>query len=181
MVGYAGFAIDLDGANDYLVTQAMCPRSSTADDCKSPSGFRSFTFAAWARPGAGTSALNMTLAHKGAPGRQEYLIAVGNGQIRVKLGGLDGRWVHELSVDMTFTEQAWHHLAAVWDGAHIRVYHNAVLVGTGAKVGLLLQGNESLIIGGTNSGSSVVTDLWKGTLDETYLFGKTASVSGCAH
>ena len=73
---------------------------------------------------------------------------------------------------ITTNDGAWHLAVAAWDGAHIRLYRDGVLVATSAIAGTVTSGAYLTIAAATNA-----TDFFKGDLAQVAVFTSALSLA----
>jgi hypothetical protein len=74
----------------------------------------------------------------------------------------------------TLPLNTWSHLAVTYDGANMRFYVNAVLVGTTAGTGTIAETNGAIRIGGNNSS---LQEFFQGMIDEVRVYNRALSVT----
>ncbi|HWQ33398.1 MAG TPA: FG-GAP-like repeat-containing protein [Blastocatellia bacterium] len=160
--GKVGQAFNLNGTNAFV--QAPHTTSLT------PSA--QMTLEAWINPSALSSAdnsANRVIDKENQGTIDGYLLDVLQGRPRAIFGGLS----RYLSGNATIPLNAWTHLAAVYDGAQIRLYVNGTLDASAAATGAIPANTLPLRIGANQSGG----ELFQGLIDEPGIYNRALTAS----
>jgi hypothetical protein len=129
------------------------------------------TIAAWVKGdswGAGTD--NDTILRKGEANPNNYALAISDGRVELLLDGSDGSGHRGNTV---LTTGVWYHVAAVWDGATVRIFVNGVLDNTPpARTGTIGTDTRSLYIGGRSG-----ADLFDGMVRDVRFYNRALNDS----
>lgn len=102
----------------------------------------------------------------------QFRVSTGKLQF-IKIGGTGGI-VTATSVT-SIAASTTYHVAATYDGSNIRLYINGALDKTQAAPGTLGTGNSPLMVGASFSGTSGVSNLYSGKIDEAAIYGSVLS------
>jgi hypothetical protein len=153
--GKYGQALSFDGVNDWV----------TVNDANSLDLTNGMTLDAWVNP----SALSgwRTAIMKETPGGQAYTLYAHDGAphpaVTVNVGG-DQSAVGTAQLPLN----VWTHLAATYDGTTLRLYVNAIQVGSRALPGSMAVSSGVLRIGG----NSVWGEYFSGLIDEVRIYNR---------
>ena len=110
----------------------------------------------------------------GTPGGadpQYTLLSSGSTALNLTLGG-----VGTVSAAMPGTG-AWHHVAATWDGATMKIYIDNVLAGSQAATGAIGTTTLPLIIGNKSTVSTNTANVFNGSIDDARVYNRALSAS----
>lgn len=81
---------------------------------------------------------------------------------------------HNAVTSPAYTDwDTWHHIAATYDGANVRIYRDGVQVAiSGAETGNLSSSTNTFFIGVLHSGA-----LWRGSMDDVRLYSRALSAN----
>ena len=112
-------------------------------------------------------ASNMNLLSKHTdPSNVNYLLRPTNFQITTTSGWV--ALIHPIPIVLN----TWYHIAATYDGSMIRLYINGCLVADSAHTGTIVQ-NDFITAIGTQSTSNVITEHFRGNIDEVRIWNVT--------
>jgi hypothetical protein len=149
-------AFDFNGSTNYItIPDSSYLRPTSA-----------LTIAGWVKGnswGAGSDA--DTVLRKGEASPTNYSLGISDGRVELTLDGTDGAGIRGNTVLAT---GQWYHVAAVWDGATVRLFVNGVLDNTPpVRTGTINTDTRTLYIGG-RSGS----DLFNGMLRDVRFYNR---------
>jgi hypothetical protein len=166
--GLSGAAFSLDGVNDNI---------TVPDD---PAfGFTSaMSVEGWINTTAGTERYIAT-KHE-----DSFYFAVGGGSVAPHklsfwLNGVTSSWVTGTT---PIDDGAWHHVAATYDGASVKLYVDAGLDASVAASGTIATGTSPVLIGARSDGNN--TSNFAGSIDELAIFNRALNlreISGMAY
>ena len=133
-----GYAIDLDGTNDYVSI-------SSTDNI--PSGSNSYSIVGWIKANSMHIGSIIGWGYWGANNRCNALRLHGNPYYIINYW-----WSNDLHVTPPDLSGKWHHIAATYDGSSRKIYLDGELLGSNSTSGL----NAAVVnmrIGSSNNGS----------------------------
>jgi Tfp pilus assembly protein PilX len=139
----------------------------------------SLTVAGWIRQTSAfpTGTFVCTILRKGDGNPNNWQLCLTNGRVEFVLENGDGSGVQGNTVLSTNT---WHHVAATWDGANVRVYVNGVLDNTPvARTAAIGTDTRPVYLGGRVG----ATDITTGVLDDVRFYSRALTaeeISGLA-
>jgi hypothetical protein len=147
--GRVGQAFSLDGVNDYV----SVPHHATFNFSNA------MTIEGWVKP---TNGVNRYIITKG---EDSFFLAVGGhgvagNQLSFNLNNVSAGWLYGTSNLVTGGQ--WHHVAATYDGATIRLYVDGNLESSFARSGIISTGPSAVTIGarsGANYFAGLVDEL----------------------
>ena len=157
--GKFGKAVDFDGSDDYI----------EVPDAPSLDGTEEITVAAWVflrsfNAGGYTGFVDKTSG--GNPGQRSYNLGQRSGQWEWGVAN-DGNTKNTLNIGSTRTEE-WIHLVGTYNGEEMKLYENAVQIGTLAQTGPIYDSDTVLAIGRWNGGGG--SFYAEGLIDEVVIF-----------
>jgi hypothetical protein len=135
------------------------------------------TVQAWVRATEFSSTYNCVVTKGSYPTPVDlgYAMCVYDGQLVFLMGNADGtNWavlLHAMGGTALSTD-TWYHLAATYDGAHVRLYVNGVLDANSTANPYAYAGGMHYSVGPVDIGSSLQqasADSWEGTIDEVRI------------
>jgi M6 family metalloprotease-like protein len=148
VAGKFGPAMQFDGSNDHLVIPGFIDNISE------------LTISVWIKADDWSS--NRRVMQKGNDGSEYRLLAEG-GKFVFEIGAT------RLELPTLPPTGVWVHLAAVYDGATMRVYYDNVLQGSRARTGIIPVASGNLYIGTKNAGA-IAGDRFKGVMDDIRIY-----------
>jgi hypothetical protein len=152
-----GMAVfDFNGISNYISTTNASHLQPTS----------ALTIAAWVKGDSwGTGGDVDTIVRKGEGSPVNYALAITDGRATLYLDDTDGAGFKGNTVLST---GQWYHVAAVWDGATVRIYVNGVLDNTpGVRTGTIGTDTRPLYIGGR-----ATTDLLDGMIRDVRFYNR---------
>lgn len=149
--GLVGDAVDFDGTDDVLVVDPF-----------DLAGRGELTLSGWVRVDAGASQDGRVVTKADGATTLAELTVTTTGAVRSTLS-LDGAPVTHTTATGLVTAGAWHHVAAVWDGATLRVAVDGADAGSTPAVGTLDADSTMAVTIGARDGG---TDAFDGLIDE---------------
>jgi len=166
-----GKCLEFDGSDDYLKVDDHNQLDFSGDD--------EFTIEAWIRHGPQTSGQDVILAkYETSGGDGGYkLLMESDGDITFGIDDDNSSFPADsiTSTAATYDDNRWHHVVGVKNGTTLKLYIDAILVGTDTSLTTAsLSNNDDLYIGIDADGTSNPYD---GFLDETkiYRYARTAN------
>jgi hypothetical protein len=150
--GVVGGALLLDGANDYMATQAV------RDPSEGP-----LSVFAWIQGGTPGQVIVAQIA-----GVNWLTTDDASGALKTNLKQ-PGRQGKSLVSDIVITDGNWHRVGLVWDGEYRSLYVDDVMVATDAQAGLANSGGGLLI--GCDKSMTVGT-FWAGMFDDVRIYNR---------
>ena len=155
----AGYATDLDGADDYI----DCGNSPFVDITGA------ITLEAWISPDVGST--QSIIKKNTATTGYELSLAV-SGKVFFRLNGTDRL---DSGSDYIHDGSSWTHVAATYNGATMKLYMNGILEGTLAGPTSINSNSNNLVIG--SDADELGTKLFNGRVDEVRLWNVERSES----
>jgi hypothetical protein len=149
-------AFDFNGSSNYISTTSAAHLQPTS----------ALTIAAWVKGDSWGTAGNVDVVlRKGETDPTNYQLAVADGKVALFLDELDSVGVRG---NTTLSTGQWHHVAAVWDGATVKIFVNGVLDNTpAARTGTIGTDTRPLYIGGRAG-----TDLFDGMIRDVRVYNR---------
>ncbi|MEZ5551530.1 MAG: LamG-like jellyroll fold domain-containing protein [Pseudomonadales bacterium] len=167
--GVVGYGMGFDGSDDGI-------------DLGSPSaldfsGSNAFTLSAWAfSNGVGSNILFARGDFNAAASQEVYHLGryLGNDRWRARISNGSGT-VQIISPAATLEENVWQHMVMSWDGADLRLYKDAVEIGSVSNPGFLLWdgGGRPTAIGAETVGA--LEHSWNGRIDDVRIYNRALS------
>jgi hypothetical protein len=145
-----------DGVNDYV----SVPDDASLDLSKG------MTIEAWVNPTALGEHRSVVFKENRKAAQQTYSLYASNGASKPAAEVAVGTRYTTQTSSQAIPAKAWTHIAATYDGTTLRIYRNAVLVGSKAMTGSLTASSDPLKIGG----NAVWSEWFKGTIDEVRIW-----------
>jgi len=163
VAGYLGGALDFTGEDGYVtVPNALTLNPSTA-----------ITIMAWLKP---TWTGNNRVLQKGMWSPQYALFSEGGTSFAFQLGGSDNRKLYGFPAPPA---GQWHHVAATYDGAAMKVYYDGAVVAQQPATGLILTFSDPLYIGAVRPHGALGEE-YRGAMDDVRLYDRALSESQIA-
>jgi hypothetical protein len=153
--GMVGQAFNLDGVDDHVEVNFM----------PLPSAYSALSFETWIKP---ANVLTGRIVDKAAPGGSNgFLLELSGGHLRATFGA------NAATSGAAIPADAYTHVAAVYDGAHIRLYVNGALDSTtpATTPGAAAGGSHLLLIGAGHSPATA----FGGQIDEIEFYLRVLS------
>jgi hypothetical protein len=149
-------AFDFDGSTNYItIPDSIYLRPTSA-----------LTIAAWVKGDAwGSGSSCNAILRKGDTSPSNYQLDISDGRVELLLDGTEPNGHRGNTV---LTTGQWHHVAAVWDGATVRIFVDGVLDNTPpARSGTIATDTRNPFIGGHSSG-----DRFDGMIRDVRLYNR---------
>ena len=102
----------------------------------------------------------------------EYFVLMNNdGTIQFGINTFNGDNISRLNTVASYNDNLWHHVAATYDGATMRIFIDGIPDGTLATTKILWNSSSQLSIGSANGGVNA-TYTWDGQLDEVRIWNR---------
>ena len=161
--GQMGGALEFSGTIDYV--------EIANDATLQPTG--ELTLAAWIKGDSWGSGDDVDpILRKGTTTPVNYQLAIADQKVSLMLDDMDEN--DGIRGDTSLNTGQWYHVAAVWDGADVRIYVNGVLDNDppDARTGTIGTDTRSLYMGGRPG-----EDYFDGTLDDVRIYTSPLSAS----
>jgi hypothetical protein len=147
---------DFDGSSNYV----------SIADASHLKPMSAITMTAWIKGDAWGAAGDVdTILRKGEASPNNYALEISDGRVELLLNASDGAGIRGNTV---LTAGQWYHVAAVWDGATVRLFVNGVLDNTPpARTGTVPTDTRSLYIGGRSG-----ADYFDGMIRDVRLYNR---------
>ena len=153
--GWINGALNFTGGDNYVVV----PDSPTLNPTEE------ITIIAWLKP---TWTGNSRILQKGSGDNQYRLLRESGDNLVFHLAGLSNDRLENIPCP---SGGEWTHVAAIYDGAAMKVYYNSKLVGEMATSGAISTSTGPLYIGTKHPGAPA-GDVYKGIMDEVRLYSR---------
>ncbi|MDQ1560427.1 MAG: hypothetical protein QOD32_3487 [Pyrinomonadaceae bacterium] len=155
--GMVGQAFSLDGVNDYVDINFM----------PLPSPYNVLSVETWIKP---ANVLSGRIADKATPGGTDgFLLELSGGHLRAAFGA------NSATSSASITADTYTHVAAVYDGANVRLYINGTLDSTtpATTPGAAPVGSQNLFVGAGHSPANA----FQGQIDEIEFYQRVLSAA----
>jgi hypothetical protein len=163
IAGRSGFAVSMDGVDDYIALPAQDVTGSA------------LTLAAWLKNSSFPTGVNQQFIAKASDGttrRTYWTLGQANDEPnRLRFSLRAGNQTTTLTASTgTLPSNTWYHAAATYDGSRMRLYLNGTEVGSIAKSGSLSRaGSASVNVGRNPDGSNYL----HGAIDDVRIYSST--------
>jgi hypothetical protein len=157
-------ALDLNGSTQYV----------TVNNANQLLPIWSLTIAGWIKADSwGAGADVDAIIRKGDTTPNNYALGIADGRVELLLDANDSAGIKGNTV---LTTGEWHHVAATWDGAYVRIYVDGVLDNTPApRTGNTNYDTRPMYIGGRPG-----DDCLDGQIQEVYLYNRALNAAEIA-
>ena len=164
--GQKSGALSFDGSNDHIVVPNNASLQPTS----------ALSICAWIRGDSWDSGRYVNpILRKGSTTPVNYQLTIADRKVSLMLDDMDEN--DGIPGDTTLNTGQWYHVAATWDGAHVRIYLNGILDNNppDARSGFIGTDTRSLYIGGRGT-----QDNFDGLLDDVRLYSRALSAAEVA-
>jgi chitodextrinase len=154
--GKFGGALQFDGVNDYV----------TIPDDVSLDLADGMTIEAWVYPTTVGGHRTVAFKENRGAGHQAYALYASNSNARSAVEVATGTRYTSHSASEGLPANQWSHVAATYDGATLRLFHNGVEVGAKPNSGSLVASGDALKLGG----NAIWEEWFKGRIDELRIW-----------
>lgn len=157
--------LQFDGSNDYVsISDATAFQPTMA-----------LSIAGWIKGNSWPSGSTVAvLLRKGPDNPNNWQLCVANGQAMLNLDSNDGSGV---GGNTTLSTGTWHHIAATWDGATVRIYVDGVLDNTPTALSAPINTDTRPVYLGGRTGN---TDVTNGVVDDVRFYERALTAEEIA-